>query len=119
MQDQYNIEGFASIIPEMLHRVRKVAVERIPQQGEFKKISIRFPCPDEHFLGLLFIEPHPDGVKRVAMASVYRAGTDRMVSNFIFFENTQKVLDWLGSEKTVAELTETYIALRAKAFRLD
>lgn len=119
MQDQYNIEGFANIIPEMLARVRKVAVDRIPKQGEFKKISIRFPCPDEHFLGLLFIEPHPDNVKRAAMASVYRAGTDRMVSNFIFFENTQEVLDWLEAEKTVAELTEIYVGLRAKAFRLD
>lgn len=119
MQDQYNVEGFATIIPEMLARVRAAAEERIPQQGEFKKLSIRFPCPDEHFLGLLFIEPHPDNAKRAAMVSVYRAGTDRMVSNFIFFENTQEVLDWLGSEETVAELTETYISLRAKAFRLD
>ena len=119
MQDQYNVEGFANIIPEMLARVQKVAIERIPQQGRFNKISIRFPCPDEHFLGLLFIDPHPDNTKRVAMASVYRAGTDRMASNYIFFENTQEVLDWLGSEKNVSELTETYIGLRGKAFGLD
>jgi len=119
MQDQYNIEGFASIIPEMLARVRAAAEERIPQQGEFRKLSIRFPCPDAQFLALLSFESYPDGVKRAAMASVYRAGTDRMVSNFIFFDNTQEVLDWLGSEKTVSELTETYIGLRAKAFRLD
>lgn len=119
MQDQYNAENFKIILPAVLDYMKKTADEQLPKTGKFPKFGIRLSCPDDKYTGILTVEPRSDGVKRVATASVYREGTDRLVSNYFFFENSQAFLTWLDAEKTVVELMETYMHLREKAFQED
>ena len=67
---------------------------------------------DAECSGLLSIECGTEPQKRSARAGMYRNGTDRLVSNWFFFDSTDALQEWLEAEQTVAELLETYYRLR-------
>lgn len=87
----------------------------LPQEGVFPKIKVGLIYPgDEETHGLLNLEPGSDKKRRVAHVGAYRHGTDRLVSNFFFFDSTQALVDWLAAEDTGPKLIEIYQHLREK-----
>lgn len=109
-------EGSDILIREVLRVVREMAGEKLPQTGLFRKFGVGLSLPeDEAFSGLLSIECGTEPQKRSAQAGMYRNGTDRLVSNWFFFDSTDALLEWLEAEQTVAELLETYYRLRHRA----
>lgn len=86
---------------------------KLPQEGFFPKIKVGLIYPgDEEIRGLLNLEPGSDKAGRVAHVGAYWYGTDRVVSNFFFFDSTQELLDWLQAEDTGPKLIKIYQNLR-------
>lgn len=109
-------EGSDILIREVLRVVREMADEKLPQTGLFRKFWVGLSLPeDAEFSGLLSIECGTEPWKRSAQAGMYRNGTDRLVSNWFFFDSTDALLQWLEAEETVAELIQTYYRLRHRA----
>lgn len=105
-----------TLIREVLRLVREAADTKLPEKGKFIKFGIGLCFPDdEEFRGLLNIEYGTESKTRKANVGVYRNGTDRLASNYFFFDSTQAVLDWLEAEETVPMLIETYYHLREHA----
>lgn len=80
----------------VLQYVSDIAATRLPPQGIFGKIgfTLGFPAQKE-FQGLLYVEPRAAKNERVIRASVRCRGSDRVMSNFFFFDSSQEALDWL------------------------
>ena len=116
-EETYDIkEGSDILIREVLRVVREMANEKLPQTGFFRKFLVGLSLPgDKEFSGLLAVECGAQPQKRAAQAGMYRNGTDRLVSNWFFFDSTDALLEWLEAEETVAELIQTYYRLRHRA----
>lgn len=107
------------LIGKVLEMVRENANGKLPQKGKFTKFSTGFYIPDSEYMGFVRIEPGTEPEKRVANVSVYRQGTDRVVSNLFFFNSTQEILEWLEAKKTVAEVIDTCHQLKARVAEFD
>lgn len=91
------------------------AKAKVPREGFFSKIKVGLIYPgDEEIRGLLNLEPGSEKTGRVVHVGAYRYGTDRVVSNFFFFDSTQDLMDWLQAEDTGAKLIEIFQNLRER-----
>lgn len=118
---QYSREERMNIlITQVLKWTRETAAAKLPQKGKFTKFGIGLCFPDdEEFRGVLNIECAAEPDRRVANVGVYRVGTDRLVSNYFFFDSTKEVMEWLEAEQTVPLLIETYCHLRERVENAD
>lgn len=108
-------EKWKLLIDVVLRDAIDEAKAKMPQEGFFPKIKIGLVYPDdEEIYGLLNLEPDSDKKRRVAHVGAYRHGTDRLVSNFFFFDSTQALMDWLAAEDTGPKLIEIYQHLRER-----
>lgn len=102
-------ERWGLLIPFVLETAVGKAREKLPPRGIFQRIKVGLIFPeDPNIHGLLNVEPGSDKNQRVVHVGAYRSGSDRLVSNYFFFDSTQAVLDWLAAAETVALLIETY-----------
>lgn len=108
-------ERWKILIGVVLRDAMEEAKAKLPQEGLFSKINIGLIYPDnKEIYGLLNLEPGSDKKRRVARVGAYRHGTDRLVSNFFFFDSTQELMDWLTAEDTGAKLIEIFKHLRER-----
>ena len=103
----------------VLSHVREEAQKSLPTFGKFLKFGVGFRFPDDRYSGYLMIDYGESREKRVANIAVFPTGSDRAVNNYLFFENAQKVHDWLAAESSVEELKELALHLRERAEALD
>lgn len=108
-------ELWKMLIDVVLQDAIDEAKAKLPQEGFFSKIKIGLIYPDDKKIyGLLNLEPGSEKTRRVAHVGAYRHGTDRLVSNYFFFDSTQELMDWLQAEDTGPKLIEAYQHLRER-----
>ena len=119
MDNQENEKRQYILFEAVLNHVKEQAQTKLPERGLFRKFGIGFVFPDEKYHGYLQIDRGQEPEKRVADIGVYETGSDRVVRNFLFFDSSQAVQDWLGAESSVEELKKTAQHLRQRAEGLD
>ena len=92
----------------------------VPQQGSFERVGIRYHHPGNKFMGMLCVEADlKQAESRRLVASMFRKGEDRLVSNFLMKGTNQEILDYLGAEKTISELIGVFEHLKEKVENLE
>ncbi len=119
MAEYSNQELLNTLFSKVLQCVREDAQQKLPAQGKFLKFGIGFRFPDELYSGYLMIDFAENGETRVARIAVFPTDSDRAVNNFLFFDNTQKIREWLAAESSVEELRDIALHLRKRAEQMD
>ena len=118
--DKREMEEMQNILfTAVLNHVKEQARTKLPEKGIFGKFGIGFILPEDTYHGFLQIEYGQSPEKRVADIGVYEEGSDRVVRNFLFFDSSRAVQDWLEAETSVEELKKIAQHLRQKAAGLD
>lgn len=112
-------EKMEIVFSEVLGIVRERAEQGLPARGKFSKFGIGFRFPDDLYEGFLIIDFAEDPVKRVANISVHPIDSGRAVTNYLFFDTSREVIEWLGARESVAELIQIVQHLREKAEHMD
>ena len=118
--DRQEIEEMQNILfTAVLNHVKEQARTKLPEKGIFGKFGIGFILPHDTFHGFLQIKYGQEPEKRVVDIGVYEEGSNRVVRNFLFFDSSKAVRDWLEAEETVKQLKNTALHLRQKAIHQD
>ena len=114
------IEKMQNILFEaVLNHVKEQARTKLPEKGIFDKFGIGFILPHDTYHGFLQIQYGQQPEKRVVDIGVYEEGSSRVVRNFLFFDSTKAVMDWLEAEESIEQLKNTALHLRQKADTQD
>lgn len=101
----------------LVGRVAEVMTERIhneiPQSGDFKTISVSFQIPSTNNKGYMFIEPSLTGTpkQRRLRIGVCRKGDDKLHSYYLLHDTTERIAEYLQSDKIVKVLIENFQVL--------
>lgn len=98
-------------------RVAEVMTERIhneiPESGDFKTFSVSFQIPSTNNTGYMFIEPSLTGTpeQRRLRIGVCRKGDDKLHSYYLLHDTTERIAEYLQSDKIVKVLIENFQVL--------
>ena len=118
--DRQEIEEMQDMLfTAVRNHVRQQARTKLPEKGIFGKFGIGFILPEDIYHGFVHIKYGQEPEKRVVDIGVYEEGSSRVVRNFLFFDSSKAVWDWLDAEETVEQLKNTALHLRQKAIHQD
>lgn len=89
-------------------------IETLPEEGEFYPNYVVIDYPDTSYEGFLRYEhdqTDASGKRRRIRTSMRPAGSDWIVSHFVFCGTKQQCLAWLSDPKTEELLKEDYAEL--------
>ncbi|MGN1306359.1 MAG: hypothetical protein ACI4V3_01665 [Faecousia sp.] len=98
-------------------RVAEVMTERIhneiPRSGDFQSISVSFQIPSTNNAGYMFVELSLTGTpeQRRLRIGVCRKGDDKLHSYYLLHDATERIAEYLQSDKIVKILIENFQAL--------
>ena len=87
---------------------------KVPEKGTFKGPWLTMNYPGTEHQGRLYTQ-HSEKYGCALRASMVVKGTDREISDYVFFGSRQECLDWLQDESHVDELIGIYNHLLEKA----
>lgn len=103
----------------LIHAIAEALAEnirkRVPVQGSFEKIAVRYRYPETEVRGLLMVEEDLlQQDNRRLTAAMFFLEDDRMISNYLMKGSNQEILDYLHSENGIHKMIETYEHLKTK-----
>ena len=108
------LEDRRMLVSGVMEFEAKTVARKVPEKGIFAPVSWAMSYCGTAHEGRLYTQYSPEH-GCVIRASMIAEGTDREVSNYVFYGSRQECLDWLKDESHVDELIEIYNHLAEKA----
>ncbi|MBQ4122731.1 hypothetical protein IJD44_03285 [bacterium] len=98
---------------EGLHNAAEL---KVPENGQFGRVSVGFVIPDSNNKGLLYITHSEENPKtqRLLSVGVHHKNSDRVISNLLLDGNKQEILEYLKSEENTQSIVDIINGLSDK-----
>lgn len=112
------VEARQVLITGVMAGMVQLMEKKVPEKGIFRPAILALVYPGSVHEGRLYVQysaDHGCGIR----ASMIVEGTDRELSNYVFFGRRQECVGWLQDESHVEELIGIYNHLTQKADHMD